>query len=105
MVKKSKLLPKLESKLHHLFTGGIIAYITAFIFPAILTQQVFPEWFLLLFSIIAIAFPSLRIRHHRRHNSRASHSRITCFSGGYGIVFPILYLYKENILDFIFNLI
>ena len=90
--RKVSLISKGKRKLHHLGTGGIAALATSFLVPELIPNESSPEITSTMFLISTVAFPLLRLGYHQKKNIKpASHSLKTCFSGGYGLVFPILY--------------
>jgi len=78
--KKFKLISKIDTKLHHLFTGGFGAYLTPLFIPEIFINDVIPESATMLFTVATIAIPLIRIGHHRKKKTKAHRSMLTCIS-------------------------
>ena len=111
---KSRLIPRLKLKLHHIGLGGIASFFTGYLLGIVPNFEsisdivpnfesivgIDPMWI----TALSIVIPVWRLAHHKRTKTRARHSTLTCFSGGYGIVFTMLYLiFQYNITEYLPN--
>jgi len=113
-VRKPRLIPRLRLKIHHIGLGGIVSFFTGYLLGIVPNFEsisdilpnlesivgIDPLWI----TVLSIGIPVWRLYNHNRTNTHARHSTLTCFSGGHGIVFTILYLiFQYNLTEYLLN--